>query len=488
MTDISPALPATSRAAPASESQHSRVPRPLVLLLILVILVPIEFGFNVGSLFFTWSKLYLVFTTFAILPHLGKLKFRSYDWVFLVHVLWTVVAFALVYGVGGSLERSGTYVLEFLIVYLAVRVWVTRLDQFRGLISLLFVMVLIATVAAVPEAFTGVRYIHDFATSVTGNRYPFDDEVRMGILRSASFFEHPILHGVFCSALLSLIWFTSTVPQRMLRVPVIVFGTWLSASSAPLLVMILQFLLIGLERVSRSVKRRVAIFGGLGLAAVVFLETFTGRGLVGALALLTLNPATAYTRRSQWNFGIDDVMRNPIFGFDPTTWTRPFWLAGSVDNYWLLMMMRSGIPSVLFLALTVLLIWRALARIETTNPLFRQLRIGWGLMMVALILGAATVAYFGKLQPLFIFYIGFGAALANCALPDEAKDGAAAPTEPAAPGPRYSRFRPGHPPVTDRPSASVTDGLSLSVTDGPSPPARAIANLSGRQGRLRREA
>jgi hypothetical protein len=176
---------------------------------------------------------------------------------------------------------------------------------------------------------------------------------------------------------------------------------------------------------------------------VVFLETFTGRGLVGALALLTLNPATAYTRRNQWILGIDDVMRHPFFGFDPSTWTRPFWLAASVDNYWLVMMMRSGIPSLVYLALTVLLIWRALARIETTNTLFRQLRTGWGLMMVALILGAATVAYFGKLQPLFIFYIGFGAALANCALPDEPKDGAApAPAEPAAAGPRYSRFPP----------------------------------------------
>lgn len=440
MTDISPATPVASRAVPASAPQKGRVPLPLLLLLILVILVPIEFGFKIGSLFFTWSRFYLVVVTILILPHLGGLKFRSYDWLFLAHVLWSVTAFATVYGVGPSLERSGTYVLEFLIVYLAVRVWVTRLDQAKALIGVLFVMVLLAAIAALPEAILRIQYIPDFATSITGTTYRRDNEVRMGIMRAASFFEHPILHGVFCAALLSLIWFTSTVPQRVLRVPVIALGTFLSASSAPMLILMLQFLLIGVERITRNVKRRVAFFGGLTLGGAAFLEIFSGPGVAGYLARLTLNPATAYTRRNQWNLGIDDVMRSPFFGIDPTTWTRPFWLAGSIDNYWLLMMMRSGIPSLVFLALAVLMVWRALLRVETTNPLFNQMRTGWGLMMLALILGAATVAYFGKLQPLFVFYIGFGAALANCALPENSPPGNSPAAGRDTGGTRYSRF------------------------------------------------
>jgi hypothetical protein len=434
----------------------ARVPLPLTLLLILVILVPIEFGFYAGPLFFTWSKLYLIVVTFLILPRLGGLKLRLYDWMFIGHVLWSATAFALIYGGATALERSGTYVLEFLVVYLAVRIWITRLDQALALIGVLFVMVLVAALAALPEAVLRTQYIPDFATSITGTRYRRDDEVRMGIMRAASFFEHPILHGVFCSALLSLVWFTSSVPQRLVRVPVIGLGTFLSASSAPLLILILQFLLLGLERISRGLKRRATIFGGLGLGAVVFLETFSGRGAVGFLAALTLNPGTAYTRRNQWTFGIDDVLANPFFGIDPTTWTRPFWLAGSVDNYWLLMMMRSGIPSLLFLAAAVALIWLALARRDTANPQFAQLRTGWGLMMVALILGGATVAYFGKLQPLFAFYTGFGAALANCLLPQEGRRPEAAAAEMAAGpaadrrGPRYSRFPPRHRRGADR--------------------------------------
>jgi hypothetical protein len=60
------------------------------------------------------------------------------------------------------------------------------------------------------------------------------------------------------------------------------------------------------------------------------------------------------------------------------------------------------------------------------------------MMMIALILGAATVTFFGKLQPLFAFYMGMGAALAACELPSQGNSAPAAPT--GRQGPRYTRF------------------------------------------------
>lgn len=418
-----------------------KVPVVILILLISVIMVPVELGFNIGPLFFTWSKLFLIIFAFVMLPKIAALKLQIYDWMFIGHGLWSATAFVVIYGPGAAVERSGTYILEFIVVYLAARVYLTNIGQIQAVIRLLFIMVLVAAIAALPEAVMRVRYIHNFATSITGIRYRFDNEVRMGIMRAASFFEHPILHGIFCSSLFSLVWFTSTVRQRILRVPVIGLGTFLAASSAPLLILMLQIMLLGLERVTRQIKRRVMIITSIAVGAAAFLNIFSGRGVVGFLALVTLNPGTAYTRRSQWEFGIDDVMRHPIFGFDTPTWTRPFWLAGSVDNYWLFMMMRSGIPSVLLLAGSAYFIWSRLARNDTTLPAFRQMRIGWGLMMVALILGGATVAYFGKLQPLFAFYIGLGAALASNPLPDENQPLPDTQTAQDR-SPRYSRFAP----------------------------------------------
>lgn len=421
------------------QEQERKTPLVIILMLILVIMVPIELGFNIGPLFFTWSRFFLVIMTFVILPRLGTLQLRPHDWFFIGHVVWTCVAFVHIYGPGKAVERAGTYVLEFLIVYLIAKIYLPRLEQMPAVFGTLFLLVIISASVALPEALTGIRYVHVLASSITGTKYNFDDEVRMGITRAASFFEHPILYGVFCSSLFSLMWFTSTVRQRIYKAPVIAFATWLAASSAPLLILMMQCFLIGVERTTRGVKNRLLIVTGIALTLVTIAQAATGRGFVGILAMFTLNPGTTYVRRMQWEFAIKDVMRHPLLGFEPSTWTRPFWLAPSIDNYWLLMMMRSGIPSLILLGLCVLFLWRDMAARKDMPPLYTNIRTGWGLMMVALIIGAATVAFFGKLQPLLAFYIGLGSALVNCRVP--ATDATAATSAPLSGGGiRYSRF------------------------------------------------
>lgn len=446
------------------QERESKTPVIIILLLILVIMVPIEMGFNIGPLFFTWSRAFLLIMAFVLIPRLGSLELRPHDWFFIGHVGWTCMAFTYIYGVGGTIERSGTYVLEFLVVYLTARLYLQRLEQMRAVLHTLFILVCVSAAAAFPEAFTGIRYVHVFATALTGTTYNFDDEVRMGIMRAASFFEHPILYGVFCSSLFSLMWFTSSPVVRALKTPVIAFATWLSASSAPLLILMMQIFLIGLERVTRGVKHRLLIVLGVAATLVMIIQIATGRGVVGILAMFTLNPGTTYVRRMQWDFAILDVMRHPLLGFVPSTWTRPFWLAPSIDNYWLLMMMRSGIPSLILLALCALFLWIDIARRQKMPTLYKQLRTGWGLMMVALIIGAATVAFFGKLQPLLAFYLGMGSALAACKPP--VADDTAAPQPVEAEGIRYTRFARGTvlPKDPVRPLAGRADGLPATTS------------------------
>lgn len=424
----------TIATAPSSGAAL-KAPFPVLLLLVLVILVPIEFSFRAGGLFITASKLFLIIWAFIILPKIAEIKLRIYDWFFIAHVFWVAMCLMMSHGSSG-IERAGTFILEFFVVYLTVRVYMKSVSQFRGLIIALCVMAGVAAILAFPEAITHKRYIHDFFRQITGIYYRIDYSARLGILRAASLFEHPILFGIFCASLVSFAWFSGTIKNRFIRIPMLGFGTFLSASSAPLLIFLLQIWLIVLEKVSRPMKKRVLILGGIAVVLTLILELGTGRGVVGTIALITLSSGTTYIRRTIWQHGIDDVMRNPFFGFDETTWTRPSWLAGSVDNNWLLLMMRGGIPSLILLALAILFIWIALAKRTETDEQFRGLRIGWGLTMITLLLGGATVAFFGKLQPLFAFYIGFGAALANCYVPN----GKAEPEPEPGRGIRYSRF------------------------------------------------
>lgn len=434
MSDSTPSSLPTGRSG--QDDGQSKIPVLILLFLILVIMVPIEFSFYVGPLFMTASRLYLIVLAVIVLPRMFQLKLQIYDWFFIAHVAWTCVAYMLIYPLGQAIEMAGSYGLEFLIVYMAARIFLERVEQMKTVIGMIFILVLISGVLAMPESLTGIRFVHEFAEAVTGNVYRLGSEIRMGIYRAHSFFEHPILYGIFCASSFSLVWFMSTPAQRLYRAPIIMLATWFSASSAPILTLLVQILLVGVEWGTRGIKRRDKLLAWGAGTFVLLIETFTGRGVVGIVTLMTINPNTAYTRRSQWNFAIDDVMRSPWFGFRPETYTRPFWLAASIDNWWLLIMMRSGIPSLILLALSALFLWIAIAR-RTGPPLFNQLRTGWGLMMIAVILGAATVTFFGKLQPLFAFYMGMGAALASCYLPSK-DDLPVAPT--GRQGIAYTRF------------------------------------------------
>lgn len=437
--------PSGSASVASNGTAVGREPIPFVVLMLLicVILVPIEISISLGPLFLTASKLFLICATFIILPRLSKLEFKWYDGLITLHVFWTIVAYMLVYGPASAVQSSGFYLLEVLIVYLVARLYLLSLGQIYATIRVLFWMVAINAVFAIPEALTGRKYIHEFARKLTGFYYPYSNEVRMGLHRSTAFFEHSILLGVFCASILGLVWFSSNARQRMWKVPVILTGAICAASSAPLLVFMFQCLLIVLERVTRGVKARLSISVGVTAFLVITLENLSNRGFVGLLSAVVVNPQTTYMRKYQWQYAIDDVMSNPFFGFIPSNFTRPDWMTASIDNYWLLIMMRAGIPALLLLFGTILFIWLALARRQDSAGI-ANLRIGWGLMMIALLMTGSTVAFFGKLQPLLAFYIGLGAALANCTVPKTGEERPAANRSKRSTTP-YTRFRPNEP-------------------------------------------
>ncbi len=200
---------------------------PITILLVLTVLVPVEFGFSLGSLFFTWAKAYLLVASVAVLPlAFTRLQLKLYDWFLIAHALWTFVAYLVDMGVGRGLEAGGTYVLEVMVVYLMMRLCIRSLEQVAAIIWLLFWLVAIATIPAIPEAVLKFRFIHEFAQSVTGHYYFIPYEERRGMLRAASFFEHPILFGVFCAAMLSPMWFTTRGLARYMKAAVIGLGTF----------------------------------------------------------------------------------------------------------------------------------------------------------------------------------------------------------------------------------------------------------------------
>ncbi len=409
---------ASSASNPAQDLAVERVPWPIWVFLVLTVLVPVEFGFFIGPLFMTWSKAFLLLLCLCLLPLAPfRLDLGAADWFFFAHTLWTLLAYLIGFGISEGLQSGGTYVIEMMGAYVLMRYYLRTFEQIVAVIRLLFWLVLVSTALAIPEALIGVRYIHSIAKSITGIPYTFYNGDRFGLLRAAAAFEHPIHFGMFCSALLGPMWFTSRGTSRIVKTVVIAIGAFLSLSSAPLLVFLAQAGLIGLERVTRWLRHRVAVFASLFVGLVVFLQVASGRGAVGWLTVVMLNGDTAWYRKAQLDYSMDDIMRHPFFGLGTEDWTRPPWLSSSIDDHFLAIVLRSGLPALVFFVAAIYFIWRSLARIDADQQteLFWQLRTGWGMMLVALIFGAVTVTFFGRMQPLFAFYLGLGVSIAAAA-------------------------------------------------------------------------
>lgn len=396
----------------------------MVLLLLTLMLVPVELSVWVGSIRLPWYRAILLAAALPVFLQATRLRFAAFDYCMIAHVLWTVLGMLLKRGAGG-IEPAGSYLVETLVVYLAVRLVLTRPGHFTALPRLIFVMLVPAILLAVPEALILHRHlVHDIAGQLTGFSYWVGYEYRLGMLRAASTFEHPILYGLFCASIISIVWVAArSRVAAVVMTAILCGGTILSGSSAPLLVMAVQLACLVGERISRHIPGRFRLLVGFTVFCFVFITIFSDRGVFQIIAQeLTLNPATGYYRLLIWTNGIGDVLANPVFGIRPEDWTRPSWMSPSIDNNWLLLAMKGGLPGIFLLLAAMCLIWWRLYHRGSVPQVFDRIRFGWSCVLLALFLGGATVAYFGKMQPYFFLLLGYGAALAHLGMGPSAQE------------------------------------------------------------------
>lgn len=413
-----------------------------VVLLLAVLLIPNQFAIFVGDVLFTPLRIYLIIFGAVAAARLasGRFGLATHDLLYFAFAGWTALCILINRGLGGGIQPAGQFVLETAVLYAVVLTSMTRREHFDRLVKAYIVIVAVLTPLAVLEALSGTHILLDFADRLVGRR-PMSGTLageRLGLTRVTSVFEHPILYGVFCAGLVGYAWYLANgVLTGLARIALLLTATFLSLSSAPLLVAMLQVAFIAAERATRGAPYRgYAVFAALA-AFIVLVQAATSRGIFGVVMLLTFSGHNTYYRREIWHHGQDDVLRSPVFGLNPENWTRAFWMTPSIDNFWLFQAMLGGLPSVAFLSLAILLIGMRLYR-EPDAALpaaVRPLRRGWLYGAVAMILAGMTTHYYGKLQPLFSLYIALGAAIvrvmATAPRDPAAADGAATARRPA---------------------------------------------------------
>ena len=99
------------------------------------------------------------------------------------------------------------------------------------------------------------------------------------------------------------------------------------------------------ERYTRGINNRAAITLTCGAILYAVLEVFSNRTAVEVIiGFIVLDSWTAYYRVLIWHNALIDLANHPVFGAALTAWTRPAWMTGSVDSFWLVTALSGGLP------------------------------------------------------------------------------------------------------------------------------------------------
>lgn len=436
-----------SRADPATakDSLTAALPGWLLISFMVTLVVPILLP--AGPFTLSPHRLFLIL---MFVPMVGLLfmeragTVRAIDWLMIGSALWAVLSFMANHPISRAIEPAGIYVVESLGAYMLGRLAVRNRDDFLLLVKTMFLICLFLLPFALIEGLTGRNILLSAIPRSIGE---VNIGERLGIHRVQSVFSHPILFGAFVSTGLGLFWyaqrplagFAGRIPTGIL--PVV--ATFFSMSTGALIALVVQFVLIGWELVMRTVKTRWRIFAWGTVATYILLEFVTEVSPFHTLVrYASLNQGSAYNRILIFNYGMDNVWANPVFGLGLRDWVRPGFMGSSVDNFWLLTAMRHGVPAFLMMAAAIYLLIRKTAMVELSDPKAAACRAAFLTSLGGLIVAGGTVHYWHTMFSFVLFFIGSGVWIMDQDKAEEATQTQEDSVPSPAAGTPYSRFPP----------------------------------------------
>lgn len=433
--------PGTGATAPSA-----RLPF-LTKLVLLALLLPAQF--SVGSLAMTPSKLLFL----VIVPILTvKLLQGKYGRIIATDILlfgysgWMALAMLFNHTPAVAIEYTGSTTVVLLGGYLTARATIRDKETFIAFIRFLALIVIFTLPFAIYEIITSRTTIPRWLAQIPGisSHNDINHDPRLGLWRAQVMFPHPIHYGIFCSLAFSLFyvgladrmgWF-----RRAIGGTLIGLCCFFSVSSGPVLALMAQIGLIGWQVLMRGVRARWRLFWIIMIVGYIVMELASTRSAIYAIvSRISFNARTAFSRRILFNYGVDQIERTPIFGVGYKSLPLPSWMTGSVDNFWLFVAVRFGMPAFLMLAAAFLVAMIIISRrnFEADHEL-ELLRRAWLFTLVSTILVLATVAIWGEVYSLVLFVLGSGLWMIGTKVTQDL--GAAPPPAEAPPSSPFTRF------------------------------------------------
>lgn len=339
------------------------------------------------------------------------------DKMLLYFSCWIFLSLAITHDFNKSLESGGIQVLESFGSYLIARRYIVNDFDFRCLVKLLIFTVFALSIFTIPESLTGRNLIRPHIPHI---------DPRMGLNRAFGPFEHAILYGVFCASIFSMSLYVPTSPtnkSNTSRTIWVFIATLMSVSSGALAAAIIQLLLTAWEKMTSTLSSRWKVLSFILLNIYILIDLLSTRTpLTVLLHRLTFSAHTAYNRMTIWEWGTrHNVAQHPWFGIGFHIWTRPSWMhSTSMDNFWLVIMVRYGLPAFFFLSYAIfLLFYKAGTNKDLHEGYLAKIRFGWLFSMTGFIISGWTVHFWNNLYIWFFFLLGSGAWLSFTHSPEE---------------------------------------------------------------------
>jgi len=388
--------------------------------------IMIPLNFSVGPLAMSTLRLFLLVMIIPMMIQVlagrhGRILLP--DILFPLHIAWSGVAL-LANNPDRVVQQVGSVGIEFIGGYVITRVYIRSPEAFVALCRTLVFLVLCLLPLSLIEALTGRMPVLDWL-----DKLPFFDSIgratsdkRLGMSRVQSIFNHPIHFGLFCSVVLSLGFvglrgFVGPV-RRWTSTVLVGLNGFLALSSGAILSMLLQMGLIFWDLALGRLRSRWWVLIGLLALAYVVVDLLSNRTPIEVfMSYATFSPGTAYWRGLIFTYGMENVRANPVFGLGLNDWIRPEWMhTSSVDNFWLLMAMRYGIPGFLLLAIGYMaVIVQMIRRDFTGDVVLFQLRKAWLFSLIGLSFTLCTVHVWNNAYSVVFFLFGSGMWLLTAA-------------------------------------------------------------------------
>lgn len=408
----------------AGRSSSTRLPT-VVLVYLFCVVIPI--GFNLGPLYLTTLRLVLILLIVPLFirlltGHYGRVYF--FDILFALHVFWMGVSLAL-NSPQQMITQIGSVGAEFLGGYLVGRAYIRDRYAFISLCKALVICVLLLVPFVLFESKTGRPLIVELLGRIPGVNSVEIVTIpgRLGLERVQASFAHPIHFGLFCSVAFSLCFLglneVFSKSRRFLTSAIIACSGFLALSSGALLAIALQVALIAWSLVLAQVRFRWWLLVGIFALGYVIIDILSNRTPIQVfMSYATFSAHNAFWRGLIFEWGLKNIFGSPAegipaaftFGIGMKDWVRPWYMhSGSMDNFWLVIAVRYGVPALLILLIGyATVIFRIMCRDFTSDATLTYIRRAWVFTILGLSFTLCTVHVWTNIASFVFFIFGSG--------------------------------------------------------------------------------